>query len=233
MSMLGNFRQVSPQLLMRIKACPALVGEVIDYRPSSNTPTTDVDGLISLMPAHMRKGIEEMPEEDRAKFLAALSDSLTSEQIPLEFRQQIQAMVQSSRSRKSKLDPNDLGEELDIAKDWHAIHFLLCGVAGDAPGPLGDTILGGTEIGNDRGYGPARYLEVAQTKAIAEALEMIGPAKIGNRYSAAEMNRQQIYPNGWSDDPDTKAYLCKVYSGLRAFYINAARKCFGVLLYLS
>jgi hypothetical protein len=233
MSMFASFRQISPQMLIRIKAQPALVGDIIYYRPAGNVPASDGEIVASLMPLHMRKAIEQMPQETRAEFYAGIGDLLESEQLPDEFKQRVGSLRQSPSSRSTTIDPIDLGEELDIAKAWHGIHFLLCGVAGNAPGPLGNAILGGNEIGADRGYGPARYLEAAEAWAVAAALELIETTEIASRYDAAALGRERIYPGSWSDDPDTISWLCDVYAELRAFYIDAARRGFGVLLYLS
>ncbi len=53
-------------------------------------------------------------------------------------------------------DPSD--EFLDLDKAWHGLHWLLTGTADDTDTPAGQAILGGTEIGEDKGYGPSRLL---------------------------------------------------------------------------
>lgn len=45
---------------------------------------------------------------------------------------------------------------LDLDKAWHAIHFILNGSAWEGRYPLSHVILGGIELRDDLGYGPAR-----------------------------------------------------------------------------
>src|SRR4051812_40770621 len=61
--------------------------------------------------------------------------------------------------------------DLDIDKAWHAIHFLLTGTAWEGEPPLDFLAIGGTEIGEDLGYGPARGLVSSQVRELATALE--------------------------------------------------------------
>lgn len=57
--------------------------------------------------------------------------------------------------------------DLDLDKSWHGIHYLLTGTAWGIGEGAGAAILGGDEIGEDGGYGPARLLdpETVRTEA--------------------------------------------------------------------
>jgi hypothetical protein len=60
--------------------------------------------------------------------------------------------------------------ELDLGKSWHAIHYLLTGTGWEiGEGAAGAAILGGDEIGEDGGYGPARVLDPESVRATAAA----------------------------------------------------------------
>src|SRR5262249_38852831 len=72
--------------------------------------------------------------------------------------------------RRSPPGPGSPGHSVSIDKAWHGLHYLLCGAPEPAPGPLGQAVFGGTEIGEDQGYGPARYFTPAQVAEIATAL---------------------------------------------------------------
>ena len=61
----------------------------------------------------------------------------------------------------SKEVDNKPAEQLNIDKDWHGLHFLLTGEPYPNETPLAKAILGGTEIGDDISFGPARYLTPA------------------------------------------------------------------------
>jgi hypothetical protein len=68
-----------------------------------------------------------------------------------------------------------------------------------APGPLGQAVFSGTEVGEDQGYGPARYFTPAQVTEIASALQSPGLERdLHARIDAAAMTQLGIYPGGWA-----------------------------------
>jgi len=97
------------------------------------------------------------------------------------------------------------------------LHYLLCGAAEPAPGPLGQAVFGGTEIGDDMGYGPARYFSVAETSQIAQALQAPGlEAALRDRFDPDAMEQPGLYPGGWNaEGPD---WLIDAFRTLRDFY---------------
>jgi hypothetical protein len=122
---------------------------------------------------------------------------------------------------------------VDLDKAWHGIHFLLTGSAdGDAP-PLAWAVLGGEEIGEDMGYGPARFLTADRVRAVAEAL----PADEAflAAFDGAAMDAADVYPGPmWSDDDDQpRRYLLDAYHRLVAFYRSAAARGDAALLWLA
>lgn len=122
--------------------------------------------------------------------------------------------------------------DLDVDKAWHAIHFLLCGSADEASGPLGSAILGGTPIGPDLGYGPARWLSADQVRAVAKALPE--PAELISRYDSQALTDADVYPQIW-DEPDDEIsdFLGSHYEALRRFYAQAAAENQAMLLWLA
>jgi hypothetical protein len=56
---------------------------------------------------------------------------------------------------------------LDLHKYWDILHYILRDPIGRAAAPGGDPILGGTEIGDDMNYGPARFLTAQDVREIA------------------------------------------------------------------
>ena len=71
---------------------------------------------------------------------------------------------------------------LDIERAWNAIHFLLNGEELPEPGavapPLLNVVYGGEEIGEDIGYGSARFLLPQQVRELADALQDISADEI-------------------------------------------------------
>src|SRR6185312_399033 len=89
----------------------------------------------------------------------------------------IRALLQAGGARMPKLDAESVESRgvpgLDIHKSWHGLHWLLCQEPWDGPEPLKHAVLGGQEIGEDMGYGPARLVDATTVRAVAEALANI------------------------------------------------------------
>ncbi len=123
---------------------------------------------------------------------------------------------------------------LDIDKAWHAIHYTLNGKTWEGEEPLFLTILGGEEIGEDVGYGPARYLIPAQVQAVASALSAVDADQFSKRFDPAAMDSAEIYPQIWQrDGAEGLEYVTHHYAHLSSFYRAAAERGDAVLIYLN
>ena len=113
---------------------------------------------------------------------------------------------------------------MDIDKSWHLIHFFLTGRVGDAPPPLGDTILGGEELkGGDIGYVPPRVLAPSRVDAVARAIASIDPSTVPLRFDLAAVRTDVYLADTWTNSPDDRAYLVEYFVRLQHFYGDAAR----------
>lgn len=122
----------------------------------------------------------------------------------------------------------------DVDKAWHAIHYTLNGKAWEGEPPLGWTVVGGTEIGEDVGYGPARYLTTDQVKAVAEALSTIDAEEFSTRFDPKALGVAEIYPEIWGrDDSEGLEFVLNYYNELRTFYLAAAERGDAALLYIN
>lgn len=131
-------------------------------------------------------------------------------------------------------DGPDPQKHLDIDKSWHAIHYMLNGSTWDGEGPLALAVLGGEEIGEDVGYGPARYLVPAQVKAISAALSLLRPQEFSAKFHPSALDAAEIYPQGWHDaGPEALEYVVRYYGLLSSFYQSAAERGDAVLAYLN
>lgn len=150
--------------------------------------------------------------------------------------EQLQSLINDPESIESFLYPNDGDADpenhIAIDKAWHAIHFTLNGKAWGGEAPLFDVILGGTEIGDDIGYGPARYLTTDQVKAVASALAPVTPEIFGTQFNPSALTTAGIYPEAW-DDVSGLEYVQSFYAELRDFYRAAAERGDSVLIYLD
>jgi hypothetical protein len=115
--------------------------------------------------------------------------------------------------------------DFDADKAWHAIHFLLTGTAWEGAPPLNFIVAGGTEIGDDLGYGPARGLTSAEVRNLSKALEGIPIDSLLRSFDPAALTAAEIYPEIWDRPPeedDTRGYVAENYDGLRSFILDAA-----------
>ncbi|MDQ0228678.1 YfbM family protein [Metabacillus niabensis] len=126
--------------------------------------------------------------------------------------------------------------EFDIDKAWHGIYYLLTGTADleqTFESTLGIAIFGGTEIGDDLGYGPLRYLEVEEVKEIATALESVSVRDFTSRYKVKDMNKLDIYPFEGEWTEEDKEYLVENFESLVEFFRITATKDEAMLLFVS
>jgi hypothetical protein len=123
---------------------------------------------------------------------------------------------------------DELPTSLDMDKTWHAIHYLLTGQASGGERPLADAVLGGTEIGSDKGYGPARYLHPDEAAAVARVLDPLGGAQLLERWNPERLVEAEIYPSVWSEED--AEWIVSRFTDLRAYYLDAEQRGSAMLL---
>ncbi len=119
-------------------------------------------------------------------------------------------------------------------KAWHGIHYVLTGTADATDHPLGFLVSGGTPIGSeDFGYGPDRAFSSAQLAAITGLLESLDRVTLFARYEPKKMDRAGVYPQFWARDGDDGFdYIFENFERMRAFFIEAQKHQFGLLIFL-
>jgi hypothetical protein len=127
---------------------------------------------------------------------------------------------------------DDVESGVDIDKSWAAIHFMLTGSQWEGAEPERLPVLGGTEIGADIGYGPARYLTPEQVVAAHGVLDSLPAAELKKRFIPAKLEAADVYPSGiWLEEGmDGFEYIEHWYEQLRLFYAAAAKHGNAVLL---
>lgn len=124
---------------------------------------------------------------------------------------------------------------IELDKAWHCIHFMLSGSAGVNSDPLSFAILGGEEIGQEIGYGPARFLDSNGVRRVAVALSAIDESTFRSRYNPAAMKIADIYLADMCvrDGDDALDYLAQHYLSLVEFYRSAAERNDSVVIWVS
>ena len=150
---------------------------------------------------------------------------------------QLAALIAEPELVESFLYPEDGVEQtshLEIDKAWHAIHYTLNGSTWEGEGPLSLVVLGGEELGDDVGYGPARYLNPDQVRAVAGALSAFTSHIFSAEFNPVALDAAEIYPQIWErDGPEGLEYVLHYYNQLAAFYQAAAERGDAALVYLN
>ena len=227
MSMMGQFREITPSLLGWLKDQPSLTESVLHADLVGDPNLSDFDTVIQALPPKyremMKASLETMSPDQRAKMEAyAASAAPALREIGADLRE---------RTKDQQLPQEGLGEQISLEKAWHGLHFLLCGSAEPLPGEFGQAVLGGVEIGEDLGYGPARYLEPDNVRRIANALDSITVEELKKRYDPVVMEEADIYPGGWTD-LENLDWLMEAFHDLITYYKSVAERGNAILLYL-
>ncbi|OGF66391.1 MAG: hypothetical protein A2Y62_12525 [Candidatus Fischerbacteria bacterium RBG_13_37_8] len=136
---------------------------------------------------------------------------------------------------QGKIPRNEILEGLNLDKTWHALHYLLSGNSEADETPLGKLIMGGKEIGEDLGYGPAHYLTSDEVKKCSDALQKISSNEIKHRFDPNTLQKADIYPNIWNEEltKEHLDYLLEYFDALKKYYKEAASQQNAMLIYFD
>jgi hypothetical protein len=134
--------------------------------------------------------------------------------------------------------PRQDGDDVDLDKTWHGLHFLFTGTAWEGSEPGCYLVRGGQEIGDeDVGYGPARALMPDEVQRFAEFLEQLTPDELARRYDPERMKALEIYPDIWTnteEDGESEVdYLLGGFDTLRDAVRRARTAEAGLVIYLN
>ncbi|PZM66290.1 YfbM family protein [Paenibacillus dendritiformis] len=145
----------------------------------------------------------------------------------------LEGMIESAISVTDFIfDEEQEQHALDIDKAWHAIHYLLNGSDWEGELPMFNVILGGTELEENAGCGPIRYLTNEEVKGIASAMAEISVHELKERFKPEAMNELEIYPSWDWRASEEWTYIFDYYKEVRDYYAEAARNNDAMLLYL-
>jgi Domain of unknown function (DUF1877) len=224
MSMMARFVAITTDQLAAIKDSPEMVEGVFAQtaRLPLDSPLDLIERMRRYAPQLVADTLERLPPEVRQQLQQRLGlgeDGLRKSGAADPVLSQL--AQRAAAGRRAPPSPRTAGHSVSIDKAWHGLHYLLCGVPEPAPGPLGQAVFGGTEIGEDRGYGPARYFAVSQVAEIASALHSSSlEQELRARFDAAAMTQLGIYPGVW--ETDDLAWLIEAFHTVRDFYAAAS-----------
>jgi hypothetical protein len=246
MSMMAQFVQVTPDLLNELMEDDSRVAELfmpdsIKSRAQVHIPEQLRKQAMARLPQMLASTADRMPPNVREALeqrLKALGTSLEELQTGKGTESVLQ-MMERSRERLMSLGAGAGGgasaltgkrANISLDKAWHGLHYLMCGQMEPDSTPLGQAVLGGTEIGDDdSGYGPARFFSVQQVAQIARELASPGlETAMTARFDPRKMNDVEIYPRGW-DTAGALNWLLEEFHHLRDFYAEASARKFAII----
>ncbi|MDB4766922.1 YfbM family protein [bacterium] len=116
---------------------------------------------------------------------------------------------------------------LDLYKSWNALDVLL---NDGEPGAEADAVLGGTTIGEDLGYGPARMLDQNEVAQISTALAKVTQSEFESRFDVGKM--EDVYSFHPEDAEDEWPIISDLFEELQKFYATASDQSYGMILYI-
>jgi len=124
-------------------------------------------------------------------------------------------------------DSSDTTQDLD--KTWDAIGHLLSAATGGSF----TTLLGGSEVGPDLGYGPARFMSPDEVSVAATVMERIDREALLANFDAETLLKSEVYPEAWEDSQQDRDYIGQHYEIARSLFIEAARGNSAMLVWLA
>jgi hypothetical protein len=137
-------------------------------------------------------------------------------------------------SKKSQADwvPNLNEPKLDLDKSWDGINFFLSGNPQGDSFPENFLVTGGTEIGDDYGYGPVRFVSSNYLVDIKNFLDSVSKSDFERKYSAEDLNTNNIYPlfTNWTNEEIN--WLTSEFIELKNFIELATKTKKGIYIYI-
>jgi hypothetical protein len=127
------------------------------------------------------------------------------------------------------------GDEIDLDKAWHIVHFLLTGTADKVPAPAGALLNDSQPITKeDICLGPPWALLPAEAKKFAAIVAALTPDEVEQRLDLAAMKSAKVYlAEEMRDIQELRSYALHHLAALRSFMATASDNDQGVILFAS
>ncbi len=125
--------------------------------------------------------------------------------------------------REDDVDLSELPSfhELNLDRDWDALHYLITGSEKPGRGPLAFLSTGGQEVqrgANQRLFRPSRV------KQIHAALALLPMTLVRKRFKPKLMEEKGVYRGTWDHDPPYEGELYYLIGELKAFLGRASKQ---------
>jgi hypothetical protein len=115
---------------------------------------------------------------------------------------------------------------ISLEKAWHGLHFLLTGEPWGGDGPRAFLLCGGTEQGEDSGYGPARQFDAEEVQEIARELAGLTADELWSGFDPEAMAEADLYGADWEGEAeeDLREEFLEYFEILKAFVAETAKQ---------
>src|SRR5262249_19693406 len=140
--------------------------------------------LLERSPEMMKSRLANLPPQLREQLEASLSRTMAV----LQGGEKGEAIFQQMKKAAARPKREVAGKHsvLSLEKEWHGLHFILCGEPGPGESLLSQVVIGGEEIGEDfGGYGPARCFTPTRIAELAAALAGRTEREAASRFDPA------------------------------------------------
>jgi hypothetical protein len=124
------------------------------------------------------------------------------------------------------------GDNIDIDKAWHGLHFLMTGTAWAGDPPLNFILAGGTEVAGDDDS-TTRLYSSNELREINRALKSVDQSQLQSAYNPSAMLNLDIYPGIWQRDTHAFEYCIDHLAALKRFVTRADQSGLGMVTILS
>ena len=124
------------------------------------------------------------------------------------------------------------GHFCDLDKSWQTIHYLISGDVWEGASPQSQVVLGGVEIGDDLGYGPARYHDVEQVQRLADSIRHLDSAALERRFDPQAMERAELYAFSSEHAEEELEMAQDYFAELKKLYLGAAQRGEAILTFM-
>jgi hypothetical protein len=231
MSMNAVFVQVGEDELTRLQADPSRA-EMLFENGSAAASLAAFGKLSQVMQDRVKAMGPQMMADALSRLdprlRSALEARLGATTQAMAFGQGGEALLRLMQERHARANEIAAGagrhKKLSLEKEWHGVHYLICGKTEPDSGLLSQAVLGGTDLGEDEegfsGYGPARFHTSRKVAELSRELSQPETeTTAASRFDAARMTRLGIYP-GWRQEG--REQVIDAFRQLRDFYADAA-----------
>jgi hypothetical protein len=138
----------------------------------------------------------------------------------------IQRLIERQRTAAAE------GDNIDIDKAWHGLHFLMTGTAWSGDPPLNFLLAGGTKVADDDDC-TTRLYSSNELREINRALKAVDQSQLKSSYNPSAMLKLDIYPDIWQRDARAFEYCIDHFAALRKFIARAEQSGLGMVTKLS